>query len=63
MDMLGKPACEPSFLLVELLQVTMGDCMPKASAPYRTLTPPSTSHLTMECPFKTDSHISMTTEV
>ena len=63
MDVLGKPAHEPSFLLVDLSWVTQGDCMPKAPAPHRISTPPSPSHITMEHPTKTDSHISMTTEV
>ena len=35
----------------------------QASAPHRTSTPTSPSHLTMEHPFKADSHISMAAEV
>ena len=58
MDTLGKSTREPSFLLVELSQVTLGDCMLEASAPHGTSTLPSPFHLTMECPPKTDSHIS-----
>ena len=63
LDALGKPACEPSFLLVDLSQVTLGDHMPKAPATCRTLTLTSSSHLAMEHPPNTDSHISMTAEV
>ena len=55
MDKLGKPAHEPSFLLVDLTQVTPGDHMPKVTAPYRALTPPS--------PPKTASHIRMAKDV
>ena len=44
MDMLGKPAHKPSFLLVDLSWVTPGDHMPKVPTPCRTLTPPSSPH-------------------
>ena len=54
---------EPAFLLVDVFLVTPGHQAPKASAPHRTSTPTSPTHLTMECPPKADSHISMTTEV
>ena len=63
MDMLDEPTCKPSFLLVDLSQVTLGDHMPNSPAPCRTLIPPSPSQLTMEHPPKTASHISMATEV
>ena len=62
-DALGGSAHEPSFLLVDLSWVTPEDHMPKAWAPHRTSTPSSPSHLAMEHPPKTDSHISMTAEV
>ena len=62
-DVLGGSSHEPSFLLVDLSQVTPEDHMPKAPAPHRTSTPSSPSHLTMEHPLKTDSHISRTAEV
>ena len=62
-DVLGSSICEPSFLLVDLSQVTLEDHMPKAPAPHRTLILSSPFHLTMEHPPKTDSHISMTAEV
>ena len=42
-NMLG----EPSFLLVDLSWITLGDHVPKASAPCRISTPASPSHLTM----------------
>ena len=60
---LGDSTCEPSFLLVDPFQATLGDCIPEAPTPCRTSTPSSPSHLTMEHPLKTDSHISMTAEV
>ena len=63
MDMFGKPAHKPLFLLMHLSWVTLEHCPPKAQAPCRTLTLPSSSHLTMEHPPKTDSHISKTAEV
>ena len=63
LDVLGDSAHETSFLLVDLSQVTLGDHIPEAPAPHRTSTPCSPSHLTMEHPPKTDSHISMTAEV
>ena len=62
-NMLGTPAHEPSFLPVDLSQLTPGDLVPKASAPYRTSTLSSPSHLAMEHLPKTDSHICMTAEV
>ena len=62
-NMLGAPAHESSFLLVDLSQVTLGDHAPEASAPCRTSTPTSPSHPAMEHPPKADSHISMTSEV
>ena len=62
-NMLGAPIHEPSFLPVDLSQVTPGDHAPKTSAPYRNSTPSSPSHLAIEHPPKTDSHISMTAEV
>ena len=63
MDTLGTVAHKPSFLLVDLSHVTPGDHTPKAPAPWRTSTSASPSHLTMECPPKTNSYISITTEV
>ena len=51
-DMLGEPAHKPSFLLVDLSQVTLGDHMPEAPVSCSTLTQPSLSHLTMEHPLK-----------
>ena len=49
---LGEPACEPSFLSVDLSQFTLGDHSPEVSAPCRTSTPTSPSHLTKEHPLK-----------
>ena len=63
MDTLGKPIHEPSFLLVDLSWITLGDHMPKASASHRTSTLSSPFQLTLEHSPKTDSHISMTAEV
>ena len=63
MDMLGKPALKPSSLLVDLSWGTPGDHTCKASATCSMSTPTSSSHLAIECPPTTDSHISMTAEV
>ena len=63
MEVFGDSASETSFLLVDLSWVTLGDCMPEASAPHRTSTMYSPFHLAREHPPKTDSHISMTAEV
>ena len=54
---------EPAFLLVDLPKAMSGDQVHKVSAPYRSSTPTSPTHLTMEHPPKADSHISMTAEV
>ena len=54
---------EPTFLQVDLSQVTAGDCVPEASAPHKTLTPTSPTHVDMEHPPKAESHISTTAEV
>ena len=54
---------ELTFLQVDFSQVTPGDHVSKASAPHRTLTPTSPSHLVMEHSPKAESHISMTAEV
>ena len=58
-NMLG----EHTFLQVDLSQFTAGDCVPKVSAPHITSTPTSSTHLTMEHPPRSESHISMTAEV
>ena len=58
-NMLNKP----TFLQVDLSQFTAGDCALKASAPHRTLTPISPTHLTMGHPPRTKGHISMAAEV
>ena len=63
MNMLGAPTHKPSFLPVDLSQVTPGDQASEASGPHRTLTLCSPSHLAMEHPPKVDSHIRMTAEV
>ena len=62
-NMLGEPACEPSFISVDLSWFTLGDDSPEVSAHCTTSTPTPPSHLTIECPPKADSHISMITEV
>ena len=62
-DRLGKSASEPSFLLVDLSRVALVDSTLKDPAPCRTSTLSSPSHLAMEHPPKTDSHISITVEV
>ena len=54
---------KPTFLVVDLSHVTSGDQVPEDSAPHRTSTPTSPTHLTMEHPPKAESHISMTAEV
>ena len=54
---------DPAFPLVDLSSVMSGDQVHKTSAPHRTSTPPSPTHLTMEHPPKADSHIGMTAEV
>ena len=63
MNMLGEPACKPSFLSVDLSRFTLEDHSPEVSAPCRTSTPTPLSHLTMECLPKADSHTSMTAKV
>ena len=64
-NMLDAPTSKPSFLPVDLSQVTLGNHAPEASAPHRTSTSSSPSHLAMEHPLsrKADSHIRMTAEV
>ena len=59
MDMLGKPAHEPSFLLMDLSQVTLGNHTPEVPASCRTSTPPSSLHSAMEYPSSTATHPSM----
>ena len=63
MDTLGEPTCEPSFLLVDLSCVTLGDHTPKAPAPCRTSTPPPSPHSATECPSSTGTHPSMATKL
>ena len=54
---------EPTFLQVDLSQFTAGNCVLKASAPHRTSTLTSPTHLAMEHPPRVKSHITMTAEV
>ena len=61
--MLGTPIHKPSFLPVDLSWVTSGNHVTEASAPLRTWTLSSPSHLAMECPPKADSHMNMTAEL
>ena len=62
MDTLGKTAYEPSFLLVDLPHASPGDLMAGSPAPHGTSTPTSPHHA-VEGLSKTNSHLSMTTEV
>ena len=59
MDILGKPTHKPSFLLVDLSWVTLGDHTPKVPAACRTLTPPSFPHSAMKYPSSTATCPSM----
>ena len=59
MDTLGKPACKPWLLKVDLSSVKLRDQMPIASAPHRASTPPSPLHSAMECPSETATSTSM----
>ena len=62
-SMFGRPTHEPTFLPVDLSQVTPGDQVPTVSAPHRTSTQSSLYYLTMGHPSKADSHIGMTAEI